>query len=117
MELDTTAEGETSSPHPDDGEAASQRGEVSLAPAEGRTRPRIRSAVVMAAGLVITLAGLASWLGYLAHQSNQENMQHVAFVDQTITIGQDATTDTASSIRITLDNVGNRWLISGFEPI
>ena len=41
----------------------------------------------------------------------------LVFVDQTVTIGEDAPTDTASSIRVTLDRVGGRWLVSGFEPI
>ena len=41
----------------------------------------------------------------------------VVFVDQTITIGKDAPTSTASSIRVTLDKISNRWLISQFEPI
>ena len=49
--------------------------------------------------------------------ASRTHAEVLVFVDQTITIGKDAPTDTASSIRITLDNVGNRWLISGFEPI
>ena len=55
-------------------------------------RPRVRSAVVMAAGLVVALAGLASWLGYLAHQSNQENMQRAAFVEAAKRQAQNLTT-------------------------
>lgn len=39
------------------------------------------------------------------------------FVDQTVTVGTDAPTQTTSSVRVTLDKVGNRWLISGFDPI
>jgi len=39
------------------------------------------------------------------------------FVDQTVTVGTDAPTNTTSSVRVTLDNVGGRWLISGFDPI
>jgi len=39
------------------------------------------------------------------------------FVDQTVVIGNDAPTDTASTIRVTLDKIGGRWLISGFDPI
>ncbi|SBS77751.1 conserved hypothetical protein [uncultured Mycobacterium sp.] len=38
------------------------------------------------------------------------------FVDQTATVGNDAPTDTNSVVQVTLDKVGNRWLISGFEP-
>lgn len=41
----------------------------------------------------------------------------LVFVNQTVVIGQDAPTDTASSVRVTLDKVGDRWLISGFDPV
>ncbi|KPN48877.1 hypothetical protein AN931_23130 [Mycobacterium intracellulare subsp. chimaera] len=40
----------------------------------------------------------------------------MVFVDQVITVGNDAPTDTASVVQVTLDKIGNRWLISGFEP-
>jgi Mce-associated membrane protein len=39
------------------------------------------------------------------------------YVDQTTTIGAGAPTATASSVRVTLEKVGDRWLISAFEPI
>jgi Mce-associated membrane protein len=39
------------------------------------------------------------------------------FVNQTVVVGDGGPTDTASSVRMTLDKVGNRWLISGFDPI
>lgn len=38
-------------------------------------------------------------------------------VNQTIVIGQDAPSSTASSVRVTLDKVGGRWLISQFDPV
>ncbi len=41
----------------------------------------------------------------------------LVFVDQTVVIGTDNPTDTDSSVRVTLDNVGGRWLISGFDPV
>jgi Mce-associated membrane protein len=41
----------------------------------------------------------------------------LVFVDQTVVVGQDAPTDTASSVRVTLDKVGDRWLISKFDPV
>jgi Mce-associated membrane protein len=40
----------------------------------------------------------------------------VVFVNQAVTIGNDAPTDTASVVQVTLDKLGNRWLISGFDP-
>jgi Mce-associated membrane protein len=39
------------------------------------------------------------------------------FVNQTVTVGSDASTETASSVRVTLERVGQRWLVSNFEPV
>lgn len=41
----------------------------------------------------------------------------LSFVNQTITFGKDAPTSTASSVRITLDKVDGKWLISSFDPV
>lgn len=41
----------------------------------------------------------------------------LVFVNQTTTIGDEPPTNTASSVRVTLDKVDNRWLIAGFEPV
>lgn len=41
----------------------------------------------------------------------------LVFVNQTVIVGQGAPSDTASSVRVTLDKVGNRWLISKFDPV
>ncbi|WP_232232036.1 hypothetical protein [Mycobacterium triplex] len=40
----------------------------------------------------------------------------VLFVNQAIVIGTDAPTQTASVVEVTLDKLGNRWLVAGFEP-
>ncbi len=39
------------------------------------------------------------------------------FVDQAAAIGDNAPTTTESSIRVTLEKISGRWLISGFDPI
>jgi len=39
------------------------------------------------------------------------------FVNQSVIVGQSAPTSTASSVRVTLDKVGARWLISQFDPV
>jgi Mce-associated membrane protein len=39
------------------------------------------------------------------------------FVNQTVTVGSDPPTDTASSVRVTLEKDGDRWLISKFDPV
>ncbi|MCA4761214.1 hypothetical protein KXD96_26360 [Mycobacterium sp. SMC-2] len=41
----------------------------------------------------------------------------LVYVNQTVTVGNDAPTDTASTVRVTMDKVGNRWLISAFDPV
>lgn len=41
----------------------------------------------------------------------------LVFVNQTVVVGADAPTDTASSVRVTLEKTGDRWLISGFDPV
>lgn len=51
--------------------------------------------------------------------ARQRHISAVAlvFVNQTIVVGTDPPSATASSVRVTLDRVGGRWLISGFDPV
>jgi Mce-associated membrane protein len=39
----------------------------------------------------------------------------LVFVNQTVRIGDSVPADAASSVRVTLDKVGERWLVSGFD--
>ncbi len=39
------------------------------------------------------------------------------FVNQTVVLDKNPPTDTTSSVRVTLDKIGGRWLISGFDPV
>jgi Mce-associated membrane protein len=41
----------------------------------------------------------------------------LVFVDQTTTIGNDAPTQTTSSVRVSLEKIDGRWLISQFDPV
>ncbi|GAS97956.1 MCE associated membrane protein [Mycolicibacterium canariasense] len=41
----------------------------------------------------------------------------LVFVNQTVVVGSDAPTDTASSVRVTLEKHGDHWLISKFDPV
>lgn len=41
----------------------------------------------------------------------------LVFVNQTVIIGDSPPTSTNSSVKVTLDKVGDRWLISAFDPI
>lgn len=49
--------------------------------------------------------------------ASADHAEVLVFVNQTITVGNDPPTDTASSVRVTLDKIGGRWLISAFEPV
>lgn len=41
----------------------------------------------------------------------------LVFVNQTTTVGNDPPTTTTSSVRVTLDKVDEKWLVSQFEPV
>jgi Mce-associated membrane protein len=41
----------------------------------------------------------------------------LVYVDQTVTIGTGAPTDTQPVVRMTLDKVNGRWLVSRFDPV
>lgn len=49
--------------------------------------------------------------------ATESQAEVLVFVDQTTTIGNDSPTQTTSSVRVTLDKVGGRWLISQFDPV
>jgi Mce-associated membrane protein len=39
------------------------------------------------------------------------------YVNQSATVGSEAPTNTASCVRVTLENIKGHWLVSGFDPI
>ena len=41
----------------------------------------------------------------------------LAYIDQIMAVGSAAPTRTNSAVRVTMDNLDGRWLISGFDPI
>jgi Mce-associated membrane protein len=41
----------------------------------------------------------------------------LVFVNQTVIVGDSPPTATNSSVKVTLDKVGDRWLISAFDPV
>lgn len=41
----------------------------------------------------------------------------IIFVNQTVTVGSEPPSNSNSSVRVTLDKVGDRWLVSGFDPV
>jgi Mce-associated membrane protein len=46
-----------------------------------------------------------------------EHAVALLFVNQTVVIGGGAPSGSASSVRVTLDKVDDRWLVSGFDPV
>ena len=63
------------------------------------------------AGQKLVVVGGSSGMG------RQTAADVVAAGGSAVIIGQDAPTSTASSVRVTLDKVGGRWLISQFDPV
>jgi Mce-associated membrane protein len=41
----------------------------------------------------------------------------LVFVNQAVVVGADAPTNTASSVRVTLEKTKDKWLISEFTPV
>jgi Mce-associated membrane protein len=63
------------------------------------------------------IAAVATVPAAASVSANPNHAVVLVFVNQTVNVGQDAPTDTASSVRVTLDKIGDRWLISKFEPV
>jgi Mce-associated membrane protein len=63
------------------------------------------------------IAAVATVPAVASVSANPNEAVALVFVNQTVIVGQDAPTDTASSVRVTLDKVGDRWLISKFDPV
>jgi Mce-associated membrane protein len=49
--------------------------------------------------------------------ATQNHAVVLVFVNQTVIVGNDVPSSTASSVKVTLDKQGDRWLISGFDPV
>jgi Mce-associated membrane protein len=48
--------------------------------------------------------------------ASEDHAVVLVFVDQSVIVGNDAPSATASAVQVTLDKTGDRWLISGFDP-
>jgi Mce-associated membrane protein len=49
--------------------------------------------------------------------ASEDHAVVLAFVNQTVVVGAGAPTSTASSVRVTMEKSGGRWLISEIDPI
>jgi Mce-associated membrane protein len=63
------------------------------------------------------ISAVASVPGAASVSANPGEAVVLLFVNQTVTVGTGVPTDTASSVRITLDKIDGHWLISKFEPV
>lgn len=63
------------------------------------------------------ISAVATVPGASSVSADRDHAVVLVFVDQSTTIGTDPPTDTASSVKVSLDRVDDRWLVSGFEPI
>jgi Mce-associated membrane protein len=63
------------------------------------------------------ISAVATVPGASSVRANQSHAVVLLFVNQTVIIGQDAPTNSASTVRVALDKIGDRWLISQFDPV
>jgi Mce-associated membrane protein len=61
------------------------------------------------------VAATATVPGAASESATHDHAVVLVFVNQTIRIGNAAPADTVSSVRVTLDKIGERWLVSGFD--
>jgi Mce-associated membrane protein len=63
------------------------------------------------------ISAVATVPGAASKSATANHAVVLLFVNQTVIVGQDAPTNTASSVRVTLEKIDGRWLISGFDPV
>ena len=63
------------------------------------------------------ISAVATVPGAASVSASADHAVVLLFVNQTIIVGHDAPTNTASSVRVTLDKIDGRWLISQFDPV
>lgn len=63
------------------------------------------------------ISSIASVPGAASISASPERAEVLLFIDQSIVIGTDAPTSTSSTVRVTLEKKGDRWLISEFDPV
>src|ERR1700730_6260856 len=63
------------------------------------------------------ISAVATFPAAAAVSATQTHAVVLLYVNQTTTTGSDSPTDTASRVKVTLEKVNDRWLISQFDPI
>jgi Mce-associated membrane protein len=73
--------------------------------------------VVIPAAKQKQVSAVATVPAAAALSTSQNHAVVLVFVNQSTVMGGDPPSNTASRVRVTLDKVGGRWLIAGFDPI
>ena len=73
--------------------------------------------VVIPASKETKISAVATVAAAASVSATENHAVVLVFVNQRVTIGTDAPTDTASTVRVTLDRVDGRWLVGAFDPI
>jgi len=63
------------------------------------------------------MSASADVLGAASVSAKPDHAVVLVMVNQTTIVAAQKPTATGSSVRVTLDKVGDRWLISGFDPV
>jgi Mce-associated membrane protein len=63
------------------------------------------------------ISAVATVPGAASVSASADHAVVLLFVNQTLVVGKDAPTTTASNVRVTLDRIDGRWLIAQFEPV
>ncbi|BBX44771.1 hypothetical protein GCM10009641_26380 [Mycobacterium cookii] len=63
------------------------------------------------------IAAVASVPAAATVQASASHAVVLLFINQSLTIGQDVPTNSASSVQVGLDKIDGRWLISKFDPV
>lgn len=63
------------------------------------------------------MSAAATVVGAASVSASPAQAVALVFVDQTTTVAGQAPTRIPSTVRVELDRVGDRWLVSGFKPV
>lgn len=63
------------------------------------------------------IAAAATVAGAASVSADEKHAVVMLFVNQTTTVGNDPPTDSASTVRVTLEKVEGRWLVAQFDPV
>jgi Mce-associated membrane protein len=76
----------------------------------------VNSAVIPAAR-ERQISAVAEVVAAASVSATPEHAVALLFINQITTVGREAPTPIPSTVRVTLDNVDGRWLVSGFDPV